>query len=111
MVYDPDVLDDYREFSVSLYVPPVPGYPKLSIVSVDVPASVEAGKSFTLTLSWKNNADAGTAWRRIVDLDTGGEVLTRATWSVSAGQIGTITVSITMPNRTLRLRLEVGHVE
>lgn len=106
------MLDDFREFTVSLYVPPKPGYPKISIVSVDAPSSVEAGKTFQLSINWKNDGDAGTAWRRILDLDTGAEVLTRATWTVTAGQTGTITVSLTMPSdRSLKLRVEVGHAE
>ncbi len=109
--FDPDVLDDYREFKVSLYVAPKPGYPKMSIISVDVPSTVEAGKSFTLTLSWSNLGDAGTAWWRIADLDTGTEVLPRTTWPVAAGESGTKAASITMPNRNLNLRLELGHVE
>ena len=111
MVYDPDVLDDFREFTVALYMAPVPGYPKLSIVSADVPSTVEAGKSFTLTLSWKNLGDAGTGWWRIVDLDAGTEVLARSAWTVSAAETGTKSASITMPNRALRLRIEVGHTE
>jgi hypothetical protein len=106
-----DVLDDSREFTVQLYVPPKPGYPKMSIVSVDVPSTVEAGKSFTLTVNWKNLGDAGTAWWRITDLDTGTEVLPRTTWTVSAGEPGSKAASITMPSRSLHLRVEIGHVE
>jgi hypothetical protein len=105
------IVDDYREFTVTLYAAPVPGYPKLSIVSVNVPSSVEAGKGFTLTLNWKNLGDAGTGWWRIVDLDTGTEVLARSAWSVSAAETGMKSASITMPNRNLRLRIEIGHTE
>jgi hypothetical protein len=111
MAYDPDVLDDARQFTVSLYVPPKPGYPKMSIVSVDVPSTAEAGKSFTLTVNWKNSADAGTAWWRITDLDTGAEVLPRTTWTVAAGESGAKAASITMPSRNISLRVEIGHTE
>jgi hypothetical protein len=117
MVYlDPtDVLDDSRQFTVQLYVPPKPGYPKITIVSVDVPSTAEAGKSFTLTVNWKNDGDAGTAWWRIVDLDTGTEILPKSTWTVTKApdpaSSGAKSASITMPNRTLNIRVELGHVE
>jgi len=106
-----DVLDQYKEFTVELYTPPKPGYPKMSIVSVDAPSTAEAGKSFTLTVNWSNLGDAGTAWWRITDLDTGTEVLARTTWTVSVGETGSKAASITMPSRSLRLRIELGHVE
>jgi len=107
----PDVLDDYRELTVTL-VSPLPGVPSMTIVSVDAPTSVEGGKTFELKINWENNGDAGTAWRRIIDLDTNQEILSRDTWSVAKGDSGTITVSLTMPSdRNLRLRVEVGHVE
>lgn len=105
------VLDDYREFTVTLYVPPKPGYPKITIVSVDAPSTVETGKTFTLTISWRNDGDAGTAWYRIIDLDTGTDVLTKTSWSVAKGESGSKSVSVTMPARSLRLRIETGHVE
>ncbi|MEM2386110.1 MAG: hypothetical protein QXO67_03915 [Candidatus Bathyarchaeia archaeon] len=108
---DPDVLDDYREFTVSLYVPPKPGYPKIVIVSVDAPSTVQAGQSFNVTVKWRNDGDAGTAWYRITDLDAGVEVLPRTEWTVAKGESGSKTVSMTMPNRSLRLRVEFGHVE
>ena len=104
-------VDDYREFTVTLYVPPVPGYPKIVIVSVNAPSTVQQGETFTVTMNWRNDGDAGTAWYRILDLDTNEEVLPRTTWSVAEGESGSKTVSITMPARNLRLRLETGHVE
>jgi hypothetical protein len=76
-----------------------------------VPSTAEAGKSFSLTVNWKNLGDAGTAWWRITDLDTGTEVLPRTLWTVSAGETGSKAASITMPSRSLHLRVEIGHVE
>ncbi|RLI83304.1 hypothetical protein DRP04_01865 [Archaeoglobales archaeon] len=108
-VFDPDVLDDYREITISLAE--VVGYPKMVITNIDYPSSVAAGQTFNITVYYTNEGEAGTAWIRVVDLDTGEEVVPRQTFSIDAGKSGGISISFTMPDRNVRLRIELGHVE
>jgi len=108
-VFDPDILDDYREITITLAVPTA--YPKMVITNIDYPSSVVADQSFDITVYYRNDGEAGTAWIRAIDLDTNEEVVPRQTFSVEAGRSGSISISFTMPDRDVRLRIELGHVE
>jgi len=109
-VFDPEVLDDYRDITISLAVPP-PGYPSMVITDVSYPTSVQAGNSFDVTVYWRNDGEDGTAWIKVIDLDTGDVLVPTQTWNVTAGETGTKIVSFVMPNRDVHLRIELGHVE
>ena len=107
-----EVIDDSKEITIELAVaPPIVGYPKVVITNIDYPSSVEAGKSFDITIYWRNEGESGTAWLRVIDLDTGEEIVSRQTWSVTAGEEGSKIITFTMPSRNVRLRVEMGHVE
>jgi hypothetical protein len=61
-------------------------------------------------VDWRNDGEAGTAWTRLLDLDTNVEAVPRTEFKVEKGQMGTLKFSIVMPAKNYRLRLEVGHV-
>jgi len=107
---DPEVLDDYREITISL-APAPPGYPSMVIVNIDYPTSVQAGQNFDVIVYWRNDGESGTAWIKAVDVDTSDVLVPVQTWSVEAGESGSKVITFTMPNRDVRLRIELGHVE
>jgi hypothetical protein len=90
---------------------PAVGYPKMVIVNVSAPAQASEGETFEVSADWRNDGEAGKAYTRIVDLETGLEVSPRTEFNVAANQQGTNRYSIKMGNKNLRLRLELGHIE
>jgi hypothetical protein len=90
---------------------PAVGYPKMVIVNVSAPAQASEGETFAVTADWRNDGEAGTAWTRLIDLDTNTEVSPRTEFQVGKGQTGTVKQSVIMPARSFKLRFEIGHVE
>jgi hypothetical protein len=90
---------------------PAVGYPKMVIVNVSAPAQASEGEAFEVTVDWRNDGEAGKAYTRIIDLETGLEVSPRTEFDVVAKQQGTLKYSIKMGNKSLKLRLELGHIE
>ena len=88
-----------------------PAYPKLAIINVTAPATASANETFQVLTDWRNDGESGTAWTRLVDLDANMEVSARTEFQVDKAQTGTIKQTVTMPNRSLKLHLELGHVE
>lgn len=93
-------------------VAPPPAYPKLTIVNITPPTvPMPAGQTFDFLTDWRNDAEAGTAWTRLIDLATSTELSPKTEFQVGKEQTGTIKHTVTMPNKDLRLRVEIGHVE
>jgi hypothetical protein len=90
---------------------PAVGYPKMVIVNLSAPTQASEGETFEVTLDWRNDGEAGKAYTRIIDLETGFEVSPRTEFDVAANQQGTLKYSIKMGDKSLKLRLELGHVE
>jgi len=86
-------------------------YPKITITNLTVPQTASANESFDVVVDWRNDGEGGIAWTRLLDLDANAELTPRTEFQVSKGQTGTIKNTVVMPNKNLRLRLEVGHVE
>jgi hypothetical protein len=105
-----EVIDDYREFTVSVYMP-APEYPIMVITGVEAPSAANPGDQIEIVVNWRNDGEAGTAWYRILDIDSGTDILPKTTWAVSKGESGSKVVSMTMPSRSIKLRVEIGHVE
>jgi hypothetical protein len=90
---------------------PAVGYPKMVIVGVSAPTQASEGETFAVTADWRNDGQSGKAYTRIIDLETGLEVSPRTEFNVAANQQGTNRYSIKMGNKSLRLKLELGHIE
>jgi hypothetical protein len=90
---------------------PAVGYPKMVIVNVSAPTQASEDETFEVTADWRNDGQSGKAYTRIIDLETGLEVSPRTEFDVAANQQGTNKYSIKMGNKSLKLRLELGHVE
>lgn len=107
-----DVLDSQQSVTVSLAT-----YPLIAITSVEAPVKAKVGEIIHVVTWFQNVGDAGgpdSCWYRVVDVDSGLEVVPRATFpafSIPAGQVGNIDSPLTMPNKEWRLRIEIGHVE
>jgi hypothetical protein len=101
---------EFQSAKFSFGVPAV-GYPKMVIVNVSAPTQASEGESFEVTLDWRNDGEAGKAYTRIIDLETGLEVSPRTEFNVAANQQGTNKYSIKMANKSLKLKLELGHIE
>jgi hypothetical protein len=87
------------------------GYPKMTIINVSAPVQASEGEVFEVKVDWRNNGQWGKAYTRIIDLETGIEVLPRTEFNVATNQQGTNKYSIKMGNKSLRLRFELGHIE
>jgi hypothetical protein len=92
-------------------VPPAVGYPKMVIVNVSAPTQASEGETFEVTVDWRNDGETGKAYTRIIDLETGLDVSPRTEFDVAKNQEGETKYLILMPNKSLKLRLELGHVE
>jgi hypothetical protein len=90
---------------------PAVGYPKMVIVGVSAPSQASEGEIFEVSADWRNDGQSGKAYTRIIDLETGLEVSPRTEFNVAAKQQGTNKYSIKMGNKSLRLKLELGHIE
>jgi hypothetical protein len=90
---------------------PAVGYPKMVIVNLSAPTQASEGETFEVVADWRNDGEAGTAWTRLIDLDTNTEVSPRTEFQVSKGQTGTVKQSVIMPAHSFKLRFEIGHVE
>jgi len=101
----------FTELESAVFTFGVVAYPKLTIINVTAPSTASANETLEIKADWKNDGEAGTAWTRLIDLDTNEEVSPRTEFHVDKAQTGTVTHTVVMPNKDLKLRLEVGHVE
>ncbi|MEM2386108.1 MAG: cohesin domain-containing protein [Candidatus Bathyarchaeia archaeon] len=104
----------YEEFTFdhlesASFVFGAPAYPKLVLVNVSAPSQASSGEAFEVNADWRNEGEAGTAYTRLIDLDTGAEILRRE-FSVDRGETGVLKFTVIMPSKDFRLRLEVGHL-
>jgi len=102
-----DVLDESHDVTVRLAA-----YPLIRVVSINAPSTARPGGSVSISFVWQNDGGEGFAWWRVIDLDTMQEYVPRSTGGATPGSQLQVTVPpITMPNRDLHVRIEVGHIE
>lgn len=88
------------------------GVPKIVVTAVRAPSAVIPGDTFTIDVDWRNDGLGGEGYIQIQDLDTGAIVVYIKRFVASAGATGTwVSPSLTMPDKTWRLRIYYGHYE
>ncbi len=88
------------------------GVPIIKVVNVTAPTTVIPGDTFTIAVDWRNDGESGEGYVQIQDLDTGEILVHISRFTAPAGGHGTWTSpALTMPDRTLRLRIIYGHFE
>jgi len=85
-------------------------YPLVKIDDLRYPEKAKHNDVVEVEIDWRNLGEDGVVWSRIIDLDTS-EELGRKQWNVKRGEVGTVLFSLSMPNRSLNLRIETGHIE
>lgn len=77
------------------------------------PIIVHPGDSITFSFSLRNDGNTDNLFARILDIDTGTEVIPIYVFtSVATGQtVSYDPPSVIMPNKNWNLRLEAGHIE
>jgi hypothetical protein len=89
--------------------PPTPPTPKAGIDSISAPVSASAGDSITVIVSFHNAGSTGLLWSEIIDRDTGEIVGVQEPIQLDAGASGSLSWTLTMPNKNWNLRAEAGH--
>mgnify|MGYP000300605959 CR=1 FL=1 len=104
------VVDDHKDFEIKAKAPPPPELPKAKIERVYYPDEASPGEEVTVTVDVTNEGGTGVIFCRLRDLETGEQIAFKDEEVEGGGDVR-FKITFKMPNKTLKLRVEVGHYE